>query len=125
MDLKEIESKLRGTTLPMVVSSPKAGVVYLAPKGQLDMASTHYLQDASKDVLDSGYINVILDLGGINYAASTGIGTVTHMLKEIMSKQGKLIVINIQPKVLDVFKLLGFTSFLNIMDSLDDAIKAI
>lgn len=89
------------------------------------MSGTHYIQTAFKDILDEGYNSVILDMAGVNYASSMGIGAITELLKNVSKKGGKLILLDIQPKVLDVFSLLGFTSFLTIANSLDDAVKAI
>jgi len=125
MSLADIEQTLQSTPLPTKLSSPKAGVVLISPRGSFDMSGTHYIQAAFKNILDEGYNNVILDMAGVNYASSMGIGAITELLKNVSKKGGKLILLDIQPKVLDVFSLLGFTSFLTIANSLDDAVKAI
>ena len=125
MTLKEIEKGLEGTSIPTALSSPKDNIVLIVPKGQFDMTGAHHMQNAFDKILEIGYINVILDMHGVSYAASMGIGAIVNLITALGKKKGKLILMNIHPKVLDVFSLLGFAQFLDIANSLDDAIKAI
>ena len=97
----------------------------MTPKGQFDMNGAHKMQTAFDQILEAGYINVILDMSGVSYAASMGIGAIINLAKNIAAKKGKLVIMNIHPKVLDVLNLLGFTQFLTIVDSLEEAIKLI
>lgn len=125
MTLKEIEEELKATSIPTTLSSPKDNIVLIIPKGQFDMQGAHHMQNTFNKILEMGYINVILDMHGVSYAASMGIGAVVSLITALGKKKGKLVMMNIHPKVLDVFSLLGFTQFLDIANSLDDAIKAI
>lgn len=125
MTLKEIEKELESTTIPTSLSSPKDGAVLIVPKGSMDMVGAHKMQTVFSQVIEIGYLNAIIDMSGISYAASMGIGAIINFSNELAKKKGQLIMMNIQPKVLDVFSLLGFTQFLTIADSLDKAIKAI
>jgi len=122
MELQDLENKLATTNIPTILNCPKEGVVHIAPSGALDMPSAHLVESLFRDVISIGYVNIVLDMEHINYAASMGIGTIINLLKDITKKNGKLIVINIQPKVLDVFNLLGFVKFLNIEKDLDTAV---
>ena len=55
------------------------------------MTGTHHIQAAFKDILDEGYNSVILDMSGINYASSMGIGAITELLKNISKKGGSIL----------------------------------
>lgn len=68
---------------------------------------------------------LILDLSGVNYIASTGIGSITLVLKICREKDVHLYLINIKDKVYEVFSLLGFTSFFTIVESYDEAVQQI
>jgi anti-anti-sigma factor len=122
MDLQELENRLATTNIPTILNCPKEGVVHIAPSEALDMPSAHLMESLFRDVISIGYVNIVLDMEHINYAASMGIGTIINLLKDITKKNGKLIVINIQPKVLDVLNLLGFVKFLNIEKDLEAAV---
>ena len=69
------------------------------------------------------YDKVILDLSGINYVSSTGIGSFTRLIKVVKPKGGDIVFINTVSKVLDVFQLLGFTSFFIFLDDLSSAVE--
>ena len=60
-----------------------------------------------------------MNLAGINYVSSTGIGAFTSFLKEVNKQGGGICLMNLQSKVYEVFQLLGFTSFFTIVDSID------
>jgi anti-anti-sigma factor len=125
MTLTDIENELRNSPIPTAISAPKEGVILLMPRGQLDMQATHFIQAAFDRLVEAGHLHIILDMSSISYAASMGIGAIISLNNAITMKGGKLIMMNVHPKVLDVFSLLGFTQFLAIEDSLDNAIKVI
>jgi hypothetical protein len=55
--------------------------------------------------------------------SSTGIGSFTAFLKSVKPRGGDLVLLEIQPKVYEVFQLLGFSQFFNIKDNLEDSIN--
>ena len=59
----------------------------------------------------------------LNYVSSTGIGSFTAFLKMVKPKGGDIILLEIQPKVYEVFQLLGFSQFFNIKDTIEDAVS--
>lgn len=123
MTLSEIETTLATTTIPAKLSLLKDTVVYMQLRGQMDTNNSHHVVHAFNNLVESGFTRVILDMSGVPYASSTGIGALTHLLKAISTKKGKLVLINLVPGVYNVIQLLGFTSFLTIKDSVDAALK--
>jgi hypothetical protein len=74
-------------------------------------------------VIDTGYIRLIFQCAGLNYVSSTGIGSFTSFLKAVKPKGGDLVLLEIQPKVFEVFHLLGFSQFFVIKETLNDAVN--
>ena len=66
---------------------------------------------------------MIFNCSALNYVSSTGIGSFTAFLKLVKPKGGDIVLLEIQPKVFEVFQLLGFSQFFNIKTSLADAIE--
>jgi anti-anti-sigma factor len=64
-----------------------------------------------------------VDCSGVNYMSSVGIGSFTGFLKELRTQGKELIVSSIQPRVMEVFQLLGFGQFLDIQESEEAAIR--
>jgi anti-anti-sigma factor len=117
-DEKDESLKIRLQTVP---DSEKCLVIILS--GYIDTYNSNYFQKQVQMVIDSGYIRLIFHCGGLNYVSSTGIGSFTSFLKAVKPKGGDLILLEIQPKVYEVFQLLGFSQFFHIHDNLDEAIS--
>ena len=66
-------------------------------------------------------LRLIFNCGGLNYVSSTGIGSFTAFLKAVKPRGGDIVLLEIQPKVYEVFQLLGFSQFFNIKDNLEEA----
>jgi anti-sigma B factor antagonist len=66
------------------------GVTVVAPTGRLDVAGAPALKDAIGEVLKNGTPRVVLDMEGISFVDSTGLGSVIAALKQIRSSQGDL-----------------------------------
>jgi anti-anti-sigma factor len=96
-------------------------VLYLS--GYIDTYNSNFFQKRINRAVESGFIRLIFNCGGLNYVSSTGIGSFTAFLKAVKPRGGDLVLLEIQPKVYEVFQLLGFSQFFNIRDTLDDAIN--
>jgi anti-anti-sigma factor len=96
-------------------------VLYLS--GYIDTYNSNYFQKRVQKAIEAGFIRLIFQCGGLNYVSSTGIGSFTAFLKSVKPKGGDLVLLEIQPKVYEVFQLLGFSQFFNIKDNLDDSLN--
>ena len=94
--------------------------VYLS--GYIDTYNSSFFQKQIQKVMDAGFINLIFNCSSLNYVSSTGIGSFTVFLKIVKPKGGDIILLEIQPKVYEVFQLLGFAQFFNIKTTADEAI---
>jgi anti-anti-sigma factor len=96
-------------------------ILYLT--GYIDTYNSNIFQNRVQKAIENGCIHLIFHCGGLNYVSSTGIGSFTAFLKAVKPRNGNLVLLDIQPKVYEVFQLLGFSQFFNIKENLDDAIN--
>lgn len=99
------------------------GCLILFLNGYIDTYNSNYFQKKILRAIEHGFIRLIFHCNGLNYVSSTGIGSFTAFLKTVKPQGGDLVLLEIQPKVYEVFQLLGFSQFFNIKDELDDAVK--
>src|SRR5437764_359184 len=66
------------------------GVTILAPSGRLDVAGAPTLKEAIGEVGKDGPPRVVIDMAGVTFVDSTGLGSVISALKQIRSSQGQL-----------------------------------
>jgi len=66
------------------------GVTVLAPTGRLDVAGAPALKEAVGEVVRNGPPKVVIDMEGVSFVDSTGLGSVIAALKQIRNSQGEL-----------------------------------
>ena len=96
-------------------------VVKLA--GYIDTYNASYFQKQIGKIVEANFVNIIFDCSQLSYVSSTGIGSFTTFLKLIKPKGGDIVLLSIQPRVYEVFQLLGFSQFFAIREKIEDAIK--
>jgi len=66
------------------------GVTVLAPSGRLDVAGAPSLKEAVTEAVKTGPQKVVIDLEGVSFVDSTGLGSVIAALKLVRSSKGDL-----------------------------------
>lgn len=66
------------------------GATVVAPTGRLDVAGAPALKDAISELLKDGPQRVVIDMEGVSFVDSTGLGSVIAALKQIRGTQGEL-----------------------------------
>lgn len=90
--------------------------------GYVDTYNTALFQRRVNLAIEAGYVKLIFDCIRLNYFSSTGIGSFTAFLKTVKPEGGDIVMFGIQPKLMEIFQLLGFSQFLSIKNSQDEAL---
>lgn len=121
-DMVVIKDSLR---MQIEKDSNDPALVILSLKGFLDTYNSADFQREVNKLIDSGFVKILFNCSELNYVSSTGIGAFTSFLKSVKQKKGDLVLSFLQPKVFEVFQLLGFSKFFNITNSIEDAKKVL
>ena len=97
--------------------------ILITLNGNINTYNSNFFQNQISKIVDSGFINLIFLCEDLSYISSTGIGSFTTFLKLLRTKGGGIVLLKIQPKVYEVFQLLGFAQFFFIENSLEQAIS--
>ena len=95
----QIKKELNGTTLKVSLL------------GELDAIAARELNNELADI--DGVKELIFDLAGLEYVASTGLRSL-FVLQKKMNKQGSMKLINVRNEVKEVFELTRFIDFFTI-----------
>jgi anti-anti-sigma factor len=117
---EEKDESLR-ITLQRIEDLDGALVLYLS--GYIDTYNSNFFQKRVTRAVDIGYDKLIFHCGGLTYVSSTGIGSFTAFLKLVKPRRGDVVLLEIQPRVYEVFQLLGFSQFFTIRDTVADAVN--
>ncbi len=85
--------------------------------GSLDIYTSLDLKAALEEHVNAESFEVIIDMEGLNYIDSSGIGILIKALNYVQGLNGKLSVANLKPVIEKVFKVSGLTSYFEILSS--------
>ncbi len=93
----------------------------VAVTGELDVYTAPALEEALGDLVDAGSVRVVVDLTGVSFMDSTGLGLLIKALKWTREHGGALHIVANTDRVLKVFKVTGLDSVLSLHATLDEA----
>ena len=100
----------------------KNGVAVLAVKGEVDVYTAPRLREKLVELVTQGKHRIVVDLEGVEFLDSTGLGVLVGGLKRVRSHNGDLGLVCTQHRILKVFEITGLTKVFSIHDTVDDAV---
>lgn len=101
------------------------GLVLVAPAGPIDHRTYESLEKTLARLSDDGVTRMILDLSGVTYICSAGMGTLFWWMTEAETEDdGAFILCNLSKMVREVFVAVGLMELFTIADSRENALKA-
>lgn len=88
-------------------------IVVLKVSGQLTSATSPAFETAVNEVLETES-NLVLDFANLDFLASSGLRVILSTQKKINTKDGALVIRNVNKVVMDVFEMTGLRDFLNV-----------
>ena len=83
-------------------------------EGHLDTSTAPELESALNEVLDGKRIELILDFSKLDYSSSAGLRVLLGAQKKTNEVVGSLTIKHVNPTVMEVFNMTGFSDFLTI-----------
>ena len=96
----------------------------LAVGGEVDVATAPRLREQLISLVNDGHHRIVVDLDGVDFIDSTGLGVLIGALKRVRGHDGDLALVCTEPSVLKVFEITGLLGVFGVHDSVDSAITA-
>ena len=80
------------------------------------------LKDKVQSLIQQGYKNIVLDLGGVSYVDSAGLGELVQAYATTKNRGGALKLVNVTTRLRD---LLVVTKLLTVFDTFDSEAEAV
>jgi anti-sigma B factor antagonist len=93
-------------------------------KGEIDVYTAPKLREKLIELVSEGSYNVVVNLEGVDFLDSTGLGVLVGALKRVKAHDGTLNLVCTQEKILKIFKITGLTKVFPIYDSVDSAVAS-
>ena len=92
--------------------------------GEVDVYTAPRLRERLVELVDSGARSVAVDLGGVDFLDSTGLGVLVGALKRVRTYDGELGLVCTESRILKVFEITGLTKVFPMHRSVDEAVAA-
>jgi anti-sigma B factor antagonist len=97
----------------------------------LDLAGTLTVGDAAtalrtglRDIVSAGPRNVVLNLAGVDYIDSTGLGALVVCFTSLRKSGGRLVLLNLNRRHLELLLLTKLSTVFEIFDDEQDAVNS-
>ena len=90
-------------------------------KGEIDVYTAPKLREKLIELVSEGSYEVVVNLEGVDFLDSTGLGVLVGALKRVKAHDGNLSLVCTQDKILKIFKITGLTKVFPIHNSVEQA----
>jgi anti-sigma B factor antagonist len=98
------------------------GVLILEARGRITLGpETEFLRQRLKNTGESGHKQIVLDLAGVDYIDSAGLGTLVAGAASVRRAGGELKLANLTSRVRDLMQITRLSTLFEVYDSLDKA----
>jgi anti-sigma B factor antagonist len=114
----------KGLAMSLEASSREIGdVTVIDLEGRITLGDgSALLRDLIRENLNKGHVKLLLNLAGVNYLDSTGLGELVSGYRLVKSNAGELKLLNLNKKVSD---LLQVTKLYTVFDIHNDETQAV
>ena len=109
-------------TLNVYSDSPETTVI--AVSGEIDVYTAPKLREKLVSLVESGNYHLIVDMEGVEFLDSTGLGVLVGGLKRVRAHDGWIDLVSTQGRILRIFRITGLNKVFSIYDSVAQAAAA-
>jgi len=103
--------------------NPRPGVAVIALAGEVDVYTSPRVKQEIVNLLNSDVTRMVVDLTGVEYLDSTGLGVLIGGLKRARERDGDLKLICDNVRILRIFEITGLTKIFDIYRSETEALE--
>ena len=104
---------------------PVGDVVVLDLKGKITLGEgDELLKDKVNSLLNQGQRKIVLNLGGVPYIDSAGLGEVVRTYTTVSRQGGSLKLLNLTKRITDLLSITKLLTVFETFDSEDEAVRS-
>lgn len=91
--------------------------------GEIDAFTAPQFRDSITDQLDAGHRNFVIDLTGVSFMDSSGLGNLAGRIRDVSEASGKLVFAVSNPTLIRSFTITGLDRMVRMVDECEAAIE--
>ena len=97
----------------------------VAVSGEIDLFTAPELKQRLADAIESGKNRIAVDLTETSFLDSTALGVLIGTVKRLKSRDGQLVIVNVDQNIAKTFEITGLDQIFTILGTRDDALSAL
>lgn len=94
-------------------------------EGRLDAAGAPLVEAHCQELMAGGCTRLLIDMDKVEYISSAGLRSLLVLAKASKAANGKMVLCNLAPMVVEVMEISGFDKLLLLADDRDAAVEQI
>ncbi len=94
-------------------------------QGEIDIYTVPTVKHFALDVIDEGYIYLILNLDGVKFIDSTGLGMLIGLSKRLIDRAGKLSLVCNNFQIKKLLYITGLDEVFHVFPTEEEALKSL
>ena len=97
----------------------------VAVRGEIDLFTAPELKQKLTDAIEGGKSRIVVDLTETSFLDSTALGVLIGAVKRLRSRDGALVIVNVDQNIAKTFEITGLDQIFPISGTRDEAVKAL
>lgn len=97
----------------------------VAVRGEIDLFTAPELKQKLTDAIEGGKMRIVVDLTATTFLDSTALGVLIGAVKRLRTRDGALVIVNIDQNIAKTFEITGLDQIFTIVAERDSAIAAL
>jgi anti-sigma B factor antagonist len=100
------------------------GQTVVEVSGEIDVYTAPRLRETLVSLVEGGNYRLIVDMEGVEFLDSTGLGVLVGGLKRVRAHDGGIDLVCTQGRILRIFRITGLSKVFNIFGTIDEALAS-
>src|ERR1700740_760417 len=110
--------------LTLNVHSEPPGFTVIEVSGEIEGSTAPKLREKLISLVEAGSYQLIVDMEGVEFLDSTGLGVLVGGLKRVRAHDGGIDLVSTQGRILRIFRITGLNRVFSIFDTVAEAMAA-
>jgi anti-sigma B factor antagonist len=94
-------------------------------RGEIDLFTAPELKQKLTDAIEGGKSRIVVDLSETTFLDSTALGVLIGAVKRLRSRDGALVIVNVDQNIAKTFEITGLDQIFTIVGTRDEAVSAL
>jgi anti-sigma B factor antagonist len=99
------------------------GIAVVSVMGSLDETNRTYFFDCVSDLIEEGFVQIVVDCTGLGHISSAGLAALIRARSHAQSKKGKIFLTDVNATIVDVLALTKINKLLAIYPTTKELLK--